>query len=1422
MQMQTPYGSPDSLRQFLQLSKKFYQLHTRKNFGYEDCDGLQYSGSIQNMGAELLLEARKLRMRKPPIPIIRPSQFFAYYFNISYSDFIDTYRQPNMIMGCVKKDVMLSNHTYQLRFDDCELVNVNRAEAYSDHDVRISQFYQTTIPPTLIIDGSEEHPIFIKANQTEDNPSIPTWFFAKNSTTDGLYEITNVGFELQLTTVDLKPYVDLPFIWLCDPTMNMYPPFSWTEQPVLVKNMCKLEHGTDGNDIDHLYPLTYAAVPSGEHWYLKAHANFFPNKNDTRNLDVKIHRIEFIRSETGDFTKEPLEVEAFEYDDTYVKVSLGNCPWTFRVPQFGDYDYDGATYNNPMVACLDLNWFANNTPTMEHPDPILTAAFDISYNGKYYHKFETEVNQMRAGIHLDNTSMSMKHTVDKHNTIVDNLSRFEGLPSWYQDLAYRKSMGVNTHHTHIDLYAIRDDANDPNLNTIRHKYVDATHTQQTAGIIIDAGIPVNSEKSVSPGTKSVVYYDLTKTLTYSTNENNITSELNYVTDVVYVDDNKFADRSMSKYEDYKRFVYHGNGRFSLGMISMDSTTNYGRCYLLSNDKEDYENNATSKNPKAPATAARVCDIPTSFTQLQNIEGISPTLVIDPNYIRQYAPFTPSEYLKLWNSFKSGWIKNSEISPRLKHHYIFNDMYTLERTDPLHQNGDVVYDRNKVYVNLSQTTITITYPGRGYDVGNQFGFNIGGVFIRGTVNSTVGYGGIETFTLELNTSIPDQTGELSAVSIPLSNFDNYITTYQLSTLSGSGVGATLTIRINDSIWNTYQATKIDDQDDTLHDMYYELLQTQPANWNFLYTSYYIQTGEYPNYQYEHVPESAEPPTFQQYMYFEKKQAYKRTNYPILDGSIYAFIHYPNLDGISVIGFDRTSDTEGFWDRSSVTQLSGDLEVGDVYYDDTRTKAQRTVLNTYLYNTLTNQNFEPDDILGHINGDKTITLHTKSMSFDPSEGITIETITSNEDFHQLVNDCGMNVWNAFISLVPTVDLTKFYAITWSYDMNASHLYQGKNQNLLFPAKSNGIHVNDYDNSWSAIKFNKRNGRMIPFMYDVLHTTFDSYVENGSVLKLTNQKKIKLSDMLPLNTEEYPTDAQLAHNGSAMNFNLYRYNHLYLDALKRYENELYQYSNDELYNMAIEMFGEDDSMLTRYYSYRTDEYHSNTLYQIGSLIIDRMITVYYAMQHVYGLDDMIVEPSSNELYRATRPFVSATSDTLRHALERDVQLGNLVYVSMNPEHPQDKMYRALRTFTSTSIPEDLENENMVYVGFCSKASDIINYILQNQPTYNPLKFAGDDRLTIEKDHLMEIDSDNPIGGYVPLVETVDDMNTANDNKVNADPLYIFRLDGFNISQLDRFRMYDGDVDISAQTMLIIKVDQQYRQYVFHNDKWEWNYHS
>ena len=162
------------------------------------------------------------------------------------------------------------------------------------------------------------------------------------------------------------------------------------------------------------------------------------------------------------------------------------------------------------------------------------------------------------------------------------------------------------------------------------------------------------------------------------------------------------------------------------------------------------------------------------------------------------------------------------------------------------------------------------------------------------------------------------------------------------------------------------------------------------------------------------------------------------------------------------------------------------------------------------------------------------------------------------------------------------------------------------------------------------------------------------------------------------------------------------------------------------------------------------------------------------------------------------------------------------MNPEYPEDKIYRALKTFTSTTIAEDLENGNMTYIGISSKAKDIVNYIIQNQPIDDHVCNSGEVKLYNEKDTILNIPEDDAIGGFVPLLDTVDDMNTVNGTHVNVDPVYIFRMDNFDIDRLNNFRMYDGDIDISEQTLLIIKYQGQYREYLFHNNQWEWNYHS
>ena len=323
----------------------------------------------------------------------------------------------------------------------------------------------------------------------------------------------------------------------------MFPPFKWKIKPIRtqMRDFFKFAHGMDGNGVDHLYPLTYANYPSGEVWYIKAHGYFNNNPTDERNFGVQISRIEFVHVSDLSFTMEPIESFIFEPDDEFTKLTLHKYytvfmdGWEFRIPQEGDYDYDAVTYNNPMVACAWLHHFSGNRNPENH---LLLAAFNVINKNQYYNRIETEINQARFGVHLDNTAASSKYTVDKHYTIVNDLSKFDGIPLYFNDANYRTDMGYNTHHTHMELYAIRDDANDPITN-------EHPMDRQTAAIIIDSGIPINTTQQMPKNTKPVIVYDLTHAFqkpAYKTNSEYIISTVNYLSTIGYSDDGSFVNR----------------------------------------------------------------------------------------------------------------------------------------------------------------------------------------------------------------------------------------------------------------------------------------------------------------------------------------------------------------------------------------------------------------------------------------------------------------------------------------------------------------------------------------------------------------------------------------------------------------------------------------------------------------------------------------------------------------------------------------------------------------------------------------------------------------------------------------------------------------------------------------------------------------
>lgn len=1350
LRMRTPLATPDSLREMLQLSKKFYQLHTSRYLGYEDMDGLQYVGISENFGSEMLFESRKLRMNKPPAKIVKPCALLSYFFDISHSDFIETYPQQNLLMCCLKTGVLIPNHTYQLKFTNTHSRVYVRSSAYSDQDTVISVFRMTMDNPILVIDDVE-YPLYVG---TEDNSDEHvTWYFSIDKTTEGKYTIDDSDpLSIELTIPDLNEFIDLPAIWLCTSDMQMLPPMKWYNeigQPGNLDwvNRPLIEFGVNGNDTIFLYPYMYGAnnfpVPSEApptpfnpdqgFWYVKVYGDFVSTDHNQYNMTTKITRIGYIHTMSQSFT-EPSDFEYwFTYDDNYTKISLtefgypDDLRWTFRKAVPGDADYDGTTYNNQINACIWLQPFKeanviNVISSIQHFLPL----FHVTFKDVYFHPYEAETNAMNTGLHLDMTTDYSDNGIKKKYGVIHELGEFDGLPPYYSYYLDR-----TIHHAHVEMYAIRDDANVRNQHAM---------DKQTAAVILDSSIPINDYGEITSDMKPVIVYEGEGTLHYISIEDNIVSTVNFLSNIGLINKNHFGDVTIPQLPYTHKFVYHGNRRFSTGVIDVDPALEYGRGYLITNDGIGYENNETSKNPKAPRTAARVCDIPTDYMQLQHISGVSPSLIESPNYVRTFSSFTNSNYLDMWNNtdwfiptmFRTLWI--STVDEVL-------NMYFRSESSIIPKTGYVETPRRTV--SLAECDIRITTGGSGYSQNDQFGFSIGGLFLRGTVTSVTG-GAIDAtgFTITTDPDVPGQTPDIYPnINVPITNLVERVSTYPLTTVYGSGHGAKITITVPTEIWDEQTAG--------------------------------IRTIMNPN------------------------------TFALVYDSLRAGVHFVqyNMD-------------EQMWDKNTMIQVTGDLNLGNLSYEDSETVSKRSLLDVYLYNILTNRNIEEDFLMQYISGMKTIDVNYKSNQFNPPE-FALETLANGTDIFNIVSDAGLNQWNSFVAAVPkNQDTSYYYTIAWSYDMNASFINGSfGNGNLLFP-KFSGLNFPSYDNSWTAVKFNTGvSGVVYPFMYDPLHSTYETYDLSKGCTCLVQQSVIPLNSILKLDSDVYPSDAARLYNGVNLEYNLYRFDHLKrfreLDELRAQLSEM---SSDQLYTMIEEQFG-PDTIISKYYSYEEKPYETAYTYMAGDFILyQTIITQDYVEHQAYAADVMIVDTATRDMYRSTQAFFSST-------LANDIANHKLEYVSKKPTEQVASLYRATKAFVSSDIQSDTVNGSIVYVGPSVKFNTMVNYIIER--TYQDNVHDNPElTLFLKKNDSLKVPVDDPIGGFVPLVEVMDQNVKVRGNSKTTEPLYVFRIDE-PISDLSNFRMYDGDIDISPYTMLIVKSSSGgYRKYVYHNNAWEWAY--
>lgn len=797
--------TPDSLRKTLQMLHNFYELHTKKNYGYTDINGCQYSGIIDNYASELLLESRKILMDRPSLKNFITESTFDYYFDIQYSNLISTYNQQNMVMAVLNKDVLSSNNEYKIVFNNCSPCNILRAESWSDPTVYKDMMYHTITPPILYITNKTTNEITQKTLYINDGTDNDVdYYFYINKTTEFIVDTYK---NLTLTT---KPITDkmcgLPFVWACISIFNLLPDLKAVNN-LDYDNRELLTTGTNGHDISMLYPLTYGKnnLPINEDvsdkWYLKViprDGEAFitgSNNNIENNYRVSISKIHYIKANS--ISSEPISDTEVSFDEEFIKIMLlnsnsDNIIWHFKSPVSGDYDYDGETYINPSYAYIELNKFVNNIEN----DKSMIPAFVIKFNDIYLNNYEMIDLNTSSGIHIDTSTEYSNNGIDKKNGMVHGLGDFDGLPPYFSKLADR-----NVHRSHIEVYTIRDQINNRNQKNM---------DKQTAALLIDSAMPRKDITEMLDSMPNVIKYKYPpivpapysdeKAGIYYTDPNvQITSKLNQGSEIVYVNDNEFGNINIKKNKLSPRFVYHGKRFFSLNMIELDPELEMARVYYLSNDDAKYENNDLTTFTKPKRTLCRICDIPTSFVNLINIINTSPTLVIDENYVRMLADMTEyDKNLMLNTRAKRIVVMDNTNNDYMSTKFIFDytdNLDTLITPDILSNNYHSKYNLN---ASLNLETIeeyhfNITNGGTGYVVGDTFSSILGGKTYKGTVTA-IDLGVITEISIDVNENNSlINVGNLSGIS----------TSMKTTTTKGAGSGLLLSLTITSDEWSALQ-------------------------------------------------------------------------------------------------------------------------------------------------------------------------------------------------------------------------------------------------------------------------------------------------------------------------------------------------------------------------------------------------------------------------------------------------------------------------------------------------------------------------------------------------------------------------------------------------------------------------------------------
>lgn len=781
----SPMIGPDSLRKINQVNESFFETHTKKNFGKEDVYGSKYSGTVENFGFEMLLEARKLKMQKPSLKGVFATNTFEYYFDLQYSNMIETYEQQGMLEAVLKKDLFLPNKEYRIRFENCEDVLIPRSESWGSLEpdperlkdavakVFKDKFIHTTTPPILQIRDlrtMEYSEITLELSVGEDF-AVDYYFYNEFATQS---HIQSYSGGTLITTPITNQDAGLPFVWICEEIFKTYPPVEF------VGDTNKLfVIGQDGHGVSHIYPYIYgdSSLPSLDEgtWMIYAYSEydgFIPNAETNYASSVTSFKVVVLNNEGGIIQEFPIE-----FDTDYIKVMLSDkAEWKIERDEM----------NQAYYAQVELEQFFDNADLDTRV--ILLQAFDIKFSDEYlFLQYEGLIEGASSGIHLDTLSDYTDNAVDKLNGTIHSLGEFDGLPKYFKTMKDRE-----THRSHVELYTIRDRINQRTQNVLE---------KQTAGLIFDSAMPQKElDKSVAGQEPAIIYQPSEDDYLYVTDMDKVISQTNVLSEVTFNDVNTFGNCNIIADSKKQKFIYHGNRVFSLGAIMYDPENEIARVYYVGNDSTSYENNSSlpEEKRKPARTLARICDIPTTYEQLTHVKNTYATVVFDTKYVRTECGVNVDDIETLFN--KRGM--KLVMTPAT---HLYGNQWIYDLPADLPDKTTLITCGYCRWENTTNPNIPITDAnfvkhngGLNYQVGDTFYALVGGKAYDGEITDVSYTGYVNAFTID----VPDDS------YVNVYNLEGTDTVLKTCTVnSENGEGFELKLDINNAYINAHTPTPV---------------------------------------------------------------------------------------------------------------------------------------------------------------------------------------------------------------------------------------------------------------------------------------------------------------------------------------------------------------------------------------------------------------------------------------------------------------------------------------------------------------------------------------------------------------------------------------------------------------------------------------